>query len=595
MDRRIALSGRVGGDTGVVTGAYDEKCFNIAIQDIRSMMKADFVSAARGGLSAQDLQQARQKPSRLSDVAQANTMKPQPELSLETQKQRREEFQRRHPYLGAPTSMPTAAQPTDEELLQLQFSELKAMVKEAGLLAHLDIFKGKAGAIHLLRHGPGEPPALDAAPEVLVKETDSDEEVSATEDESLDSVACVTCGHETDEEDMLLCDQCDMAQHTFCCEPPLHAVPDGNWFCSKCSETKQMADQFLNSMPLPRPSAAAACGKEFAISSYPPAIQQSMLQASSTHAAAARAKPPAEIVDSVCAASTAAPANSALPLTHLRSGDTLSVDGLIKVANFAAAPGLVTQVTDVPLDQMQQLLQQLKSQGLFIAPSGVAGDSGAGVFAARDLRTTLDNPALIMYSGKVYTAAQWEAHVAARVMELSSGSRTEAPGFGSCPPTCTPYAMLLKGGACVDAEETYSSPARFVQHSEDPAIINCKMVEGAAADSNRLPALLLSEFIPAGTELFFDYLASTGSSPHLHAPRDSAPSSRARSNSGFNRFFKSRKRRQSSLANIPSGINLDDILPASARRRCTGPPHDGAAAPTAAAAQPSPPAAAERR
>jgi hypothetical protein len=265
------------------------------------------------------------------------------------------------------------------------------------------------------------------------------------------------------------------------------------------------------------------------------------------------------------------------------------------VANFAAAPGLVTQVTDVPLDQMQQLLQQLKSQGLFIAPSGVAGDSGAGVFAARDLRTTLDNPALIMYSGKVYTAAQWEAHVAARVMELSSGSRTEAPGFGSCPPTCTPYAMLLKGGACVDAEETYSSPARFVQHSEDPAIINCKMVEGAAADSNRLPALLLSEFIPAGTELFFDYLASTGSSPHLHAPRDSAPSSRARSNSGFNRFFKSRKRRQSSLANIPSGINLDDILPASARRRCTGPPHDGAAAPTAAAAQPSPPAAAERR
>eukprot|EP01047_Picozoa_sp_COSAG01_P034342 COSAG01_NODE_2574_length_7434_cov_6.745467_11_plen_57_part_00 len=54
-------------------------------------------------------------------------MKPQPELSLETQKQRREEFQRRHPYLGAPTSMPTAAQPTDEELLQLQFSELKAI------------------------------------------------------------------------------------------------------------------------------------------------------------------------------------------------------------------------------------------------------------------------------------------------------------------------------------------------------------------------------------------------------------------------------------------------------------------------------------
>ena len=115
---------------------------------------------------------------RLSDVAQANTREPQPDPSLEArQKQQREEFQRRHPDLGAPTSMPAAAPPTDEGLLQLQFSELKARVKKAGLMAHLDILKGKAGAIHLLRHGPDEPPAPNAAPKVLVKETDSDEEI----------------------------------------------------------------------------------------------------------------------------------------------------------------------------------------------------------------------------------------------------------------------------------------------------------------------------------------------------------------------------------------------------------------------------------
>jgi|EP01047_Picozoa_sp_COSAG01_P070201 hypothetical protein len=33
MDRRVALSGRVGGDTGVVTGAYDEKCLRLRTHD----------------------------------------------------------------------------------------------------------------------------------------------------------------------------------------------------------------------------------------------------------------------------------------------------------------------------------------------------------------------------------------------------------------------------------------------------------------------------------------------------------------------------------------------------------------------------------
>eukprot|EP01049_Picozoa_sp_SAG25_P005583 SAG25_NODE_386_length_8683_cov_36.568150_3_plen_180_part_00 len=120
--------------------------------------------------------------------------------------------------------------------------------------------------------------------------------------------------------------------------------------------------------------------------------QLQIAQASLTHAAATQAKPPAKIIDSVHVAPTAAHANTAPPPTHLRSGDTLSVDGLVKVTSFAAAPGLFTQVSDVLPDQLQQLLQQLKSQGLYIAPSGVAGNSGAGLFAARDLRTTLSMP-----------------------------------------------------------------------------------------------------------------------------------------------------------------------------------------------------------
>jgi hypothetical protein len=36
------------------------------------------------------------------------------------------------------------------------------------------------------------------------------------------------------DEHLLLCDMCDRAAHTFCCRPPLDAVPEGDWFCPSC-------------------------------------------------------------------------------------------------------------------------------------------------------------------------------------------------------------------------------------------------------------------------------------------------------------------------------------------------------------------------
>jgi hypothetical protein len=89
---------------------------------------------------------------------------------------------------------------------------------------------------------------------------------------------------------------------------------------------------------------------------------------------------------------------------------------------------------------------------------------------------------------------------------------------------------------------------------------------------------------------------STGSSPHLHAPRDPAPGSQAQVDSGFGRFF-TRKRKQIQPAGVPGqpGIDLNAIIPASARRRRTGPLHDVPAAQTAAAAQPPPQEAAAAR
>ncbi|KAE9043460.1 hypothetical protein PR003_g6163 [Phytophthora rubi] len=45
---------------------------------------------------------------------------------------------------------------------------------------------------------------------------------------------CRQCGQMNAQESMLLCDSCDAAYHAFCLQPPLAAIPPGNWFCPRC-------------------------------------------------------------------------------------------------------------------------------------------------------------------------------------------------------------------------------------------------------------------------------------------------------------------------------------------------------------------------
>ncbi|XP_064424557.1 E3 ubiquitin-protein ligase UHRF1 [Latimeria chalumnae] len=47
--------------------------------------------------------------------------------------------------------------------------------------------------------------------------------------------ACHICGGKQDPEKQLLCDECDMAFHTYCLNPPLTAIPnDEDWYCPDC-------------------------------------------------------------------------------------------------------------------------------------------------------------------------------------------------------------------------------------------------------------------------------------------------------------------------------------------------------------------------
>lgn len=49
-----------------------------------------------------------------------------------------------------------------------------------------------------------------------------------------DNDTCRVCGVDEDYESIMLCDKCDGEYHTYCLNPPLEKVPDGNWFCPEC-------------------------------------------------------------------------------------------------------------------------------------------------------------------------------------------------------------------------------------------------------------------------------------------------------------------------------------------------------------------------
>ncbi|ORZ23543.1 regulator of chromosome condensation 1/beta-lactamase-inhibitor protein II [Absidia repens] len=57
---------------------------------------------------------------------------------------------------------------------------------------------------------------------------------------------CVKCHKEENDEQLLLCDKCDSPMHTYCADPPLDSIPEGEWYCDTChppaSSKKRSAD-----------------------------------------------------------------------------------------------------------------------------------------------------------------------------------------------------------------------------------------------------------------------------------------------------------------------------------------------------------------
>lgn len=48
-------------------------------------------------------------------------------------------------------------------------------------------------------------------------------------------MSCECCSKSDRPEWILLCDKCDKGSHANCLQPPLHFIPEGEWFCPPCS------------------------------------------------------------------------------------------------------------------------------------------------------------------------------------------------------------------------------------------------------------------------------------------------------------------------------------------------------------------------
>lgn len=65
---------------------------------------------------------------------------------------------------------------------------------------------------------------------------------------------CQTCKADDDHANLLLCERCNDEYHTYCLDPPLRSVPDGDFFCDKCKPFYEKEDSdglsaLVNALP----------------------------------------------------------------------------------------------------------------------------------------------------------------------------------------------------------------------------------------------------------------------------------------------------------------------------------------------------------
>ncbi len=128
-------------------------------------------------------------------------------------------------------TMPSAPAPIDKDPATsiMQPVGRKKKKKKQSIKRGREIVAEAAGAV-----SNGNGIALSVEPPSVERRKRSSKQVSAPEAKNwVDYAVCNKCGSTDREDVILLCDSafCSAAQHTYCCDPPLSEVPAGSWFC----------------------------------------------------------------------------------------------------------------------------------------------------------------------------------------------------------------------------------------------------------------------------------------------------------------------------------------------------------------------------
>jgi hypothetical protein len=525
-DRRCAIHGRTGGDTGVTTGEYDEKCFMQSVTDIRAAYSAKVSVASRGGLTANALRTARQNPRTLAQLEPRPSAPPAPADGSKEAEDLQKSLELSQPASKATdfAHLSSAFAESLEHYVTREQANLKAAVSAsrqdhdkaiANSLAESLEQNGRPRKQFKETHAHlGQPASMSPGPRVLVP--DSDEEDKNTDsDEDRASVVMPT-DNEDDDADISSGDE-----------------------SVELSDTST-ADQFLSTIPLP-------------LSGGRKQETQAVAKVSATTAAAAAASP-------------AKTRTSSLALPSSRADLSAALADLVLVESFASAPGTATLVANLPARDQLLLQQTLKQQGLCIAPSNVMG-AGAGLFTSGTRNPMLDKMPPVRYTGHKFTAPDWGAHQLTLTEAAAAGLRIWAPAFDSVAASLSPYAMHLGSGVHVCAETTFTNILRYIQHSSNQNVINCMLVQliypaELAQDSDILPVLMqIPNSLPANTELFMDYNAGIKCAP---APEpEPFPQTAAASNRPPNPIFANFVQRGAALASAKraaEGLDIGNIV-----------------------------------
>ena len=69
---------------------------------------------------------------------------------------------------------------------------------------------------------------------ISTKKAKEVQEKSEVAQEEVKEEGCKVCQQDTDHSNILLCEGCNDEYHTYCLNPPLQSVPEGDFFCDTC-------------------------------------------------------------------------------------------------------------------------------------------------------------------------------------------------------------------------------------------------------------------------------------------------------------------------------------------------------------------------